>query len=411
MRNKILVMSVLAVLCCSCTKEKRQTIQSASMDTIPPAQAINDSELIVLNIPQEGIRFPIGWDDKGTCKDEAGQDAAIYDETGTQVITEGFLDYSYAIGRYEVSYGLWKEVYDWATKGAGKAKGYVFSQGEQGYAGDPEAVDAIRQKEAVWDCGIRKPHDGHPVTAVSWYDCIVWCNAYSEMMGAMPVYYKKAIADGAGAVKPENIPHYDRFVLRDAKTEKQDCDSAVALAAKEFGKEETANGFRLPTYLEWQLAAKLTDKEEFVVRKNGKPLTGMVNKKEWFFTKGAAVSGGQYALSNHSMAKAILQDANHYAHIPLYDLSVSPCPFSTLAIGSLQPNRLNIYDMSGNVAEWCFDYMPKVHTSPAGRALQGGTCGGTVIASAHGDKKSYNPNETSLCGLRICLSIAKKLLP
>ena len=411
MRNKVLMMSVLAVLICSCTKEERQTIQTDSMDLVPPAEAINDSELIVLDIPQEGIHFPIGWDDKGNRKDEAGQDVPIYDEAGTNAIMEGFLDYSYAIGRYEVSYGLWKEVYDWAIEGDGKAKGYSFSQGEQGYAGDPEAVDAVRQKEAVWDCSIRKPHDGHPVTGVSWYDCIVWCNAYSEMTGLVPAYYKRAIADGAGTVKPENIPHYDRFVLRNAKTEKQACDSAVTLAATEFGKEEAASGFRIPTYLEWQLAAKLTDKEAFVVRKNGKPLTGIVNGKEWFFTKGAAVSGGQYALSNCSMAEAILQDANCYAHIPLYDLSLSTCPFSTLAIGSLQPNRLGIYDMSGNVAEWCFDYMPKAHKSPVGRALQGGTCGGTLVTSAHGDKRSCSPDATVLCGLRICLSISKDFLP
>ena len=405
MRNKVLVMSVLAVLLllCSCAKDR--------MDIVLPAEAINDSELIVLAIAQEGIHFPIGWDDKGSRKDEEGQDAPIYDEAGTNIITEGFLNYSYAIGRYEVSYGLWKEVYDWATEGAGKAKGYSFSQGEQGYAGDPDAVDAVKQKEAVWDCSIRKPHDAHPVTGVSWYDCIVWCNAYSEMAGLTPVYYKKAIADAAGAVKPENISNADRFVLRNAQTEKQDCDSAVALTAKEFGKEETENGFRLPTYLEWQLAAKLTDKEAFVVRKNGKPLTGMINRKEWFFTKGAAVSGGQYALSNHSMAKAVLQDANRYAHIPLYDLNVSICPFSTLAIGSLQPNSLNIYDMSGNVAEWCFDYMPKTHKNPAGRALQGGTCGGTLIASFYGDKKSCDPNETSLCGLRLCVRISNKISP
>jgi len=409
MSNKVLMMSVLAVLLCSCTKEQQQTIQPDSTDIVLPAAAINDSELIVLAIPQEGIHFPIGWDDKGSRKDEEGQDAPIYNEAGTDVITEGFLDYSYAIGRYEVSYGLWKEVYDWATEGDGKAKGYFFSHGEQGYTGNPDAVDAVRQKETVWDCGIRIPHDGHPVTGVSWYDCIVWCNAYSEMTGLVPPYYKKAITDGAGSVKPENVSNADRFVLRNARTEKQDCDSAVALTAKEFGKEETENGFRIPTYLEWQLAAKLTDKEVFAVRKNGKPLTGTVNRKEWFFTRGAAVSGGQYALSNSSMAKAVLQDANRYAHIPLYDLSLSVCPFSTLPIGSLQPNRLNIYDMSGNVAEWCFDYMPKTHNSPAGRALQGSACGGTLIDSAYGDKRSCNPNETSLCGLRICVRISNNI--
>ncbi|HOY56683.1 MAG TPA: SUMF1/EgtB/PvdO family nonheme iron enzyme [Verrucomicrobiota bacterium] len=31
-----------------------------------------------------------------------------------------------------------------------------------------------------------------PVTAVSWYDCVKWCNARSEKNGLVPVYYLNA---------------------------------------------------------------------------------------------------------------------------------------------------------------------------------------------------------------------------
>jgi formylglycine-generating enzyme required for sulfatase activity len=53
-------------------------------------------------------------------------------------------------------------------------------------------------------------------------------------------------------------------------------------------------------------------------------------------------------------------------------------------VGTLQPNELGIYDMSGNVKEWCNDryapYKSNAQTNPTGpktgshRVLRGGSC-------------------------------------
>ena len=64
----------------------------------------------------------------------------------------------YKLGKTEVPYKLWKEVHDWAIQ---PANGYKFAK-----AG-VKGKDGSRSEE-------------EPVTTVSWRDCIVWCNAYTQ---------------------------------------------------------------------------------------------------------------------------------------------------------------------------------------------------------------------------------------
>ena len=413
----MLMIVVLGLLLVSCTKAEAKApaenkpaargsdvsnTQSAAQNT---EKAVTGGELVVLQLPKEGVRFPIGWNDTGVGRDENGQEIPLYDETGIKVITEGFLDHSYAIGKYEVTYGLWKQVYDWAHTGAGKEKGYVFGKGEQGQPGNANFIDKMKSNPSLrnymFNCRVQEPDDTHPVTGVSWYDCIIWCNAYSEMTGAVPAYCKKEIADETGKVKAEYIKTYEQFVLRDASDEAA-CDSLVTVTAEAVRVSGKKNGFRLPTYLEWVLAAKLTDKEDFIVKKDDMPLTCTVNGKKWWFTKGTAVSGGKYNVERRNMAKAILQDANQYAHMPSFMVSTNPSPFSTFAVGSLRPNALGIYDMSGNVNEWCVDRIPKGKRGRVKRCKQGGSLSEQLSASPHGGKGTDYPGKTFLSGLRIC---------
>lgn len=66
----------------------------------------------------------------------------------------------------------------------------------------------------------------HPIHTVTWYDCIVWCNAKSEMEGLNPCYKQ------------------DANILRST--------SSTAGLWCDFNE----NGYRLPTDVEWEYAAR-----------------------------------------------------------------------------------------------------------------------------------------------------------
>ena len=69
----------------------------------------------------------------------------------------------YKLGKTEVTYEVWHEVLTWA-----EGKGYTFAnKGKEGSNGGVGAAPTDEGKK-------------EPVTTISWRDCIVWCNAYTE---------------------------------------------------------------------------------------------------------------------------------------------------------------------------------------------------------------------------------------
>lgn len=83
--------------------------------------------------------------------------------------------YPIDISKTEIPFALWNRVRAWA-----QGKGYAVN-----YPGDIGSMRIARNAAETFS-----PEE--PVTNISWYDTVAWCNALSELMGAEPVYFADA---------------------------------------------------------------------------------------------------------------------------------------------------------------------------------------------------------------------------
>ena len=161
----------------------------------------------------------------------------------------------------------------------------------------------------------------YPVYYISWYDAIKYCNLRSMNEGLTPVY------SISGSTNPDDwglVPNWNNVTWNAAV-----CDW-------------NADGYRLPTEAEWEYAAR-----------------GAANSPDYLYSGSDTVDDVAWYHEN--------SDDN------------------THPVGDKPANGLGIYDMSGNVYEWCWDwyggtyYYTTPSNNPSGpesgsyRVLRGGS--------------------------------------
>jgi formylglycine-generating enzyme required for sulfatase activity len=187
--------------------------------------------------------------------------------------------------------------------------------------------------------------DELPVEMVTWYDAIEFCNKLSKVEGLTPAY---------------------------TITNRAPPSSGWPIFYMNVAVDWNANGYRLPTEAEWEYAAKGGNGMGPYFVYSG---SNEINTVAWY-NKGARIWDARVreTLSQPSMDDSpIISVSSGYYVVDHF----------THPVGTKAPNSLGIYDMSGNVWEWCWDWFgdyPNVdQTNPKGpasgdyRVKRGGT--------------------------------------
>jgi formylglycine-generating enzyme required for sulfatase activity len=148
---------------------------------------------------------------------------------------------------------------------------------------------------------------------------------YEAVMGSNPSHFK-------GPDLPvERVSWYEAVEFCNELSRQEGLDPCYSGSGSSILCDFTANGYRLPTEAEWEYACRAGTETDFytgnMTHSGSSPLDPALDRAGWY-------------------------DGNSGSR--------------THPVGEKEPNAFGLYDMHGNVSEWCWDWYGSYASSPAG---------------------------------------------
>ncbi len=224
-------------------------------------------------------------------------------------------------------------------------EGFIYVEGGSFQMGSTEGDD---DEEPVHTVRVDSFYMGkYEVTQAEW----------EEVMGSNPSYFK-------GTNTPvESVSWYDAVEYCNKRSQREGLTPVYTINGESVTADWNANGYRLPTEAEWEYAAR----------------------------GGNESKGYKYAGSDN------VDQVGWYS---------GNSGRKTHKVGGKSPNELGLYDMSGNVWEWCWDWYgsyssgsqtnPKGPSSGSSRVERGGGWYGLAGHLRSAYRNLYSPGDSDL---------------